>query len=229
MSHDNLGLTLQLKGDLEGAVAEFKEVVRLDPKNPFGPLRLSRVARLRALLVRLPDVLAGKTEPQSPREACEFAQLCGQPFLRRYASSARLFEKAFAADPKLAADLNAGHRFDAARCAVQAAAGEGIDPPADAAARTALRQQALAWLRADLALWQKQAAAAKAAGRTAAAAKLSVWLQESHLAGVREPGALAKLPEVERAEWAKLWADVRATLAAARKPTPPAATDAGKK
>jgi hypothetical protein len=100
--------------------------------------------------------------------------------------------------------------------------GEGIDPPADAAARTALRQKALVWLRADLALWLKQAAAANAAGRTAAAAKLSVWLQDSDLAGVREPDPQAKLPDGERAEWEKLWADVKATLAAARKPTPPA-------
>jgi Flp pilus assembly protein TadD len=221
-SHANLGTTLQLKGDLEGAVAQFKEVLRLDPNNAFGRLNLPRAERMRALLVHLPDVLAGKTEPQSPGETCEFAQLCGQPFQRRYATSVRLFEKAFAADPKLAADLKAAHRFDAARCAVQAAGGEGIDPPADAAARTALRQQALAWLRADLALWQTQAAAANAAGRTEAAAKLSVWLQESDLAGVREPDPLAKLPEVERAEWEKLWADVQATLAAARKPTPPA-------
>jgi Flp pilus assembly protein TadD len=221
-SHDNLGLTLQLKGDLEGAVTEFKEVFRLDPKNPFGPFRLARVERMRALLARLPDVLADKTEPQSPREACEFAHLCGQPFQRRYASSVRLFEKAFAANPKLAADLKAAHRSDAARYAVQAAGGEGIDPPADVAARTALRQKALAWLRADLALWQKQAAAPNAAGRSEAAAKLSAWLQESDLAGVREADPLAKLPDVERAEWEKLWADVKATLAAARKPTPPA-------
>jgi hypothetical protein len=37
------------------------------------------------------------------------------------------------------------------------------------------------------------------------------------------------LPAAERAEWEKLWADVKATLAEARKPAPPPGTDAGKK
>jgi hypothetical protein len=38
---------------------------------------------------------------------------------------------------------------------------------------------------------------------------------------VREPKPLAKLPSAERAEWEKLWADVKATLAEARKPVAP--------
>jgi hypothetical protein len=32
------------------------------------------------------------------------------------------------------------------------------------------------------------------------------WQQDSDLAGVRDPAALAKMPEAERAEWQKLWA-----------------------
>ena len=46
---------------------------------------------------------------------------------------------------------------------------------------------------------------------------------------MRDPGSLAKVPAVERQEWEKLWQDVKATLTDARKPAPPAATDAGKK
>jgi hypothetical protein len=48
------------------------------------------------------------------------------------------------------------------------------------------------------------------------------------VSGVRDPGPLAKLPAAERAEWEKLWKDVKATLADARKLAPPV-TDAGKK
>jgi hypothetical protein len=149
--------------------------------------------------------------------------------VKRYALATRLYVRAFADDPRLAADLTAAHSYNAACYAVRAAGGEGIDPPADAAARAALRQQSLACLRADLALRQKQATAANAAGRSEAAAKLSVWLQESALAGVRDPEPLAKLPADECAEWEKFWADVKATLAHARKPVPPPSTDADKK
>jgi hypothetical protein len=39
---------------------------------------------------------------------------------------------------------------------------------------------------------------------------------------VREQDPLARLPDAERAEWEKLWADVKATLAEARKPAAPA-------
>ena len=52
---------------------------------------------MRRLLSRLPGILDGKAEPQTPDEACEFARLCAQKFQRRYADAVRLFEKAFAA------------------------------------------------------------------------------------------------------------------------------------
>ena len=38
------------------------------------------------------------------------------------------------------------------------------------------------------------------------------WQTDPDLAGVRDKSALAKLPEAERPEWAKLWADVAALL-----------------
>jgi hypothetical protein len=46
---------------------------------------------------------------------------------------------------------------------------------------------------------------------------LSRWQRDADLAGVRDKEALAKLPEAERATFAKLWADVDALLQKARK------------
>jgi hypothetical protein len=40
--------------------------------------------------------------------------------------------------------------------------------------------------------------------------ELRRWQADDDLAGVREAGALAKLPESEREMWQKLWADVDA-------------------
>jgi hypothetical protein len=36
------------------------------------------------------------------------------------------------------------------------------------------------------------------------------WQKDTDLSGVRDPAALAKLPEDERRQWQKLWDDVEA-------------------
>jgi tetratricopeptide (TPR) repeat protein len=221
LAHNNLGYALQLKGDLDGAVAAYKEAIRLDPKQRYAARNLSDVERMRALLPRLSGVLAGTERPATPAEALGFADLCEQPFQRRYAAAARLYAAAFAADPALAADLAAAHRYSAASNATRAARGDGADAPADAAARAPLRAQALGWLRADLALRRRQAASASASERKSAAAPLGWWLVDSDLAGVRPGLARIGVPAAERAEWDRFWVDVRATIAEARKPPPP--------
>jgi hypothetical protein len=121
------------------------------------------------------------------------------------------------------------NRYDAACAAALAGGGAGVDAPPDAADRAVLRAKALAWLRADHGVRQGQATSANPADRRKAADVLDHWLTDTDLAGVRDPKPLAKLSAAERQEWEKLWQDVKATLADAHKPAPPAATDAGKK
>jgi hypothetical protein len=124
-----------------------------------------------------------------------------------------LYAAAFAAEPRLADDLKAGHRYKAAGHAALAAAGQGEDAgKPDDKERTRLRQQALDWLRADLALRRKQLETDKAADRTAVQQALRHWQKDSDLAGLRDAAALAKLSAEERPACAKLWADVAALL-----------------
>ena len=53
MAHNNLGLALKLKGDLEGAVAEYQEALRIDPKQEYSDLSNLPIAeRMRQLLPR---------------------------------------------------------------------------------------------------------------------------------------------------------------------------------
>jgi hypothetical protein len=47
------------------------------------------------------------------------------------------------------------------------------------------------------------------------------WLEDPHLAAVRGPDALGRLPEPERPAWQKLWADVADTQAQALGVVPP--------
>ena len=44
---------------------------------------------------------------------------------------------------------------------------------------------------------------------------LNDWRQDGDLYGVRNPSALTRLPEAERAAWTALWGRVNATLARA--------------
>jgi tetratricopeptide (TPR) repeat protein len=223
-SHNGLGAALQEKGDLDGAIAEYKEALRLDPKEPDAVVNLTAAERMRELLPRLPGVIAGTDRPASPAEALSLAALCRQGFQRRYAAAVRLSEEAFAADPRaggslsiMSSDKNT-NRYEAACSAALAGGGAGVDAPSDATGRAALRAKALAWLRADLRVRQAQAASAKPADRGKAADALGNWLKDTELAGVRDPGPLAKLPAAERQEWEKLWQDVKATLADVRNP-----------
>ena len=47
------------------------------------------------------------------------------------------------------------------------------------------------------------------------------WLADTDFAGVRGPGALAKLPKADGETWQQLWGDVADTLAQAQGTTTP--------
>jgi serine/threonine-protein kinase len=203
----NLGRTLPRLGRFAEALACVKRGHELGSKRPGwtdpAGIQVKRAARAAALAERLPAVLQGKDRPANTNEAIEFATLC--ELMKQYAAAARLVAAALVADPAAAAQPRAPYRLFAASYAVQAATGEGVDSATlGDGERARLRKQALDWLRADLASW------AKDTDRARAQKALRMWQQDRELAGVRDAERLAKLPPEERAEWRRLWADVRA-------------------
>ncbi len=158
----------------------------------------------------LPDVkgfLAGKHKPQDNDERLALLGICQFKDLRR--AAAGLYAAAFQADPTLAEDLQAGHRYAAARCAALTGSGGGADgAPVDSDERARWRQQACAWLRADLEAWSS-----KRADRAQAQRALSRWRSDPELAVMRDREALAKMPLAERQQWLALWRDVDALSA----------------
>src|SRR5262249_3043286 len=142
---------------------------------------------------------------------------------RRYADAARLYAAAFAAQPKFAADRPAQDRYNAACAATLAGVGQGIDAgKLDDRERDRLRQQAHAWLRAELAA-SGPLVEEGPRGRASAPSALRGWQTDSDLGGVRDPERLAKLPPEEQAAWQKLWAEVSALLRRAAPPKAPPA------
>lgn len=208
-----LGKALVSQGRPSEALGPLGEAAKRLPTAtvPDLPAELSHAERLSGLEKRLPALLAGTDRVVENRERLELGELCRRR--GQFVAAARFSAEALAADPKLAADLKAAHRYHAARCAALAAAGKGDDAgKLDDRERTRLRQQALDWLRADLALWTRQLASNKPADLTAVQGALRHWQKDNDLAGVRDAAALATLPADEREALTRLWADVAALL-----------------
>ena len=163
--------------------------------------------RLAAAEAKLPALQKGEYQPRDNDERLVLIEVCQAKKMYRVAVG--LCADAFAADAKLADDLQAGHRYNAACYAALAAAGQGTDADKlDDKEYTRLRRQALDWLRADLDAWGKRLDGGKPADRKRVQDQLKHWQDDTDLAGVRDAKALAKLPAAEQAAWRKLWDDV---------------------
>jgi tetratricopeptide (TPR) repeat protein len=164
-----------------------------------------------SLAKRWPAIRKGEDRPRDTAERLSCAQMAYDR--QHFALAARLWTEAFAADPKLGDDRDAGRLYDAAHAAILAADGKGKDdPPPGAQAKARLRAQALDWLKADLAVWAKVLASGSARDRMALIRTLVRWKIETDLVCIRDPAARKKLPAEEQKAWRTLWAGVDALL-----------------
>jgi tetratricopeptide (TPR) repeat protein len=211
MTHYWLGKALLLQGRPSEALVSLGEAAKRLPAERARALRLpaerSQAERLSRLEKRLPDLLAGKDRLGDELERLALSELCRRR--HRFAAAARFFAEAFAASPKRADDLQAGHRYNAACAAALAAAGKGQGAAKlDDKERATLRRQALDWLKADLAAWTKLLDKGAPQARSLVQRRLRHWQKDPDLAGLRDPDALARLPQDQRQAWGRLWADV---------------------
>jgi hypothetical protein len=177
---------------------------------------LEQARRLSRLAPSLPAMLRGEAHPDNTAERVDLALVASGKGL--HAMAARLYAEAFAADPRLAEDLEVEHRYDAACSAVLAGCGKGIDqPPLDQAARNRLRRQALDWLGGHLDSWSRTATSGSPKNSPTArrhlVEKLEHWKHDPDLAGVRAANALKQLDQAEQAGWRSFWAEVDRILA----------------
>ncbi len=209
--HYNLGKVLRARHRPGEAAAAFREAARLAPQDWSIRESLRRAERLIELAKKYPSIPDGGGKATGPREQLELAEVCSQA--RGYHRAAvRLAATAFAADPKLAEDLRARHRFDAACAAALAAAGRGADAAGLAQEeRARLRRQALEWLRAEVVSLTRHAGKGPLS-RIEVGQLVRSWWLFPELAGVRDPDRLATLPPAEREDWRRLWADVDALI-----------------
>src|SRR5262249_26786344 len=129
------------------------------------------------IVPNLPVFLNGRYEPQDNDERLAFIGAC--QFANRTRTIAPLYADAFPAAPSLADDLDAGYRYNAARAAAQAGCSRGADVTGLGDKEKAhLREQALQWLRAELAARARVIGAGPAEARGAHRLVLTRWRSE---------------------------------------------------
>jgi serine/threonine-protein kinase len=210
-AYTGLGVTLLAKGRLDEAISQYQQAVSIDPKFALAHTGLGVALERKG---RLDEAISQYQQALSIDPKYALAHYFLGSALRdkgQLDEAIDHLQQAVRIDPKYAPahSLLGVTLYPAARAAVQAVAGPGSEKgPLGKAERADQRRQALARLRANLELTTKLLHEGKAL-----AWSVAVWQTDPALASVREPAALAKLPDAERAEWQRFWADVAAIVA----------------
>jgi serine/threonine-protein kinase len=167
---------------------------------------ISLIERITALGLGLPKIIHSAS-----RSDASYADACAHRWF--FAASAALWSAAFAVEPTLVENLDGKYRYNAACAAAMASSGEGKDEPhPDDAAKSRFRQQALEWLKADLAARAKRLDGADPGRRSALARTLRGWTDDPNLASFRNEASIKKLPEDQQKGWRAFWSEVAMLL-----------------
>ena len=209
--HNNLGMALRDRGRTDEAIEHLKQSVSIDPKSAFGQLNLGvalyKKGRLDEAFAHLEE--SARLDPNYATAHGDLAFLLRRR--GRLAESIDHLEQAVRIEsekPSQARDRLILTRYEAVRANVQSVAGRSSEGHRLAEPeRAAKRRQALSWLRANLELTSRL----RNNGEVLESS-LADWLSDPALASVREPAALARLPESEREPWQRLWREAAANL-----------------
>jgi tetratricopeptide (TPR) repeat protein len=217
-AHCNLGEALREQGQLDQAIAELRQAIRSN--EPFPERYIAHIDLGVALEAKglLDEAIAEYR--QALRLKKDYAAAHNNLGLALTAKG-RLDEAI--AEYREALQLEPDHprahgNLRSAACAAaRSGCGQGeSSAKLDEQERARLRRQALECLRADLEAWGRLSEQKWDKACPLVIQQMQHWLASPDLAGVRSDKALAKLPEAERQEWQKAWADVADTLTRAK-------------
>jgi tetratricopeptide (TPR) repeat protein len=199
------GFALMQRGRLDEALTQLRAAQGGGATTPGSWPRAADAAQW---LARAERLAAADRDPNSVTDAQDRLGLAQWNASRgMFDAAVNLYRAAFAASPKLADDVAAGHRAAAARAALGAVA--QAKPPAAAT----MRKSALEWLRADLAPLRAGLGGKDARTAADARAHLAAWRVDPRFASVRDDAESSKLPASEADEWRTFWRDVEVALA----------------
>jgi serine/threonine-protein kinase len=232
MAQHRRGQERQARSTLARAIVAFDwSTTQADHRDVWLIHTLRREAEA-LILPDLPAIRRGEYQPLDNDERLALVGVCQSQGL--YRAAARIYADAFAADPNFPEHLTEGFRssvarrdqpvgrieelttecrYPAARCAALASCGLANDETKpDETERMRWRQRARDWLHTDLAVWARALDGGSRAARVLVRNKLTQWLADPGLAGVRDAGTVEKLSVQERDEWLTLWKEVDALL-----------------
>ena len=182
--HYGLGNALKGQGKLDEAIAEYREAIRLKPDHAEAHCNLGSALKGQG---KLDEAIAGYREAirLKPDYAEAHSNLGGILKSRGDDAGALAMYRKWREINKYA---------------------PGLHPSAE------IRSQTLDWLKAERDACSKRMEGGDANARASLVQTLGHWKVDVNMAGVRDPEALAKLPEPERKEWQSLWGDVEALL-----------------
>src|SRR5262249_37600527 len=154
----------------------------------------------------------GKWQGQGGQDLLQLARHCWE-YRGLPGQAVALYKKAFTGQPGLLTDLRGGYLFHAAGSAALAGTGQGDDAPLTPQEQSALRRQALDWLKAELRNWQEKLKEVDPEALLLVDQRLPHWLAAYRFAGLRDPGPLKDLAPSERQAWEQLWSEVAQVLA----------------
>jgi tetratricopeptide (TPR) repeat protein len=207
----DLGVVLQSKNQLDEAANVLGEAIRLEPRNAVAHNDLAIVLRLQG---RLDEAIAQLQEAViiDPRYVIGQFNLGQALWVKgRLEEAIDHLQESTRFDPQ---DTDTeiflcDHLYEVACAALLEARNPRVrNPRLDETPQANLRLRALNWLRVSLNLGIELVNRGRAQ-----ASSLAAWQIEPILATVRDPGELAKLPDGERQQWQRLWADLATQIA----------------
>jgi serine/threonine-protein kinase len=208
--HYHLGLALRDKGRLEEGIAEIKQALSIDPKLADAHINIGLAfyskGRLEEAIDHYHQALGIDPKSIAAHIDLGFA-------LRdngRLDEAIDHFQQAVRIEPQsgLARNMLIGSSYAVAGAALRAAADQGSEKGRlGESERAAKRRQALNRLRAIVELTTKLHNDGNEVDSS-----LATWQTDPAFGSVRDPAALAQLPDAVRAEWQRLWSDLSALI-----------------
>ena len=212
----SLGGILRDLGRYDEALATFQkigEIVRNSPDDiEQAKAEGARTQRFKALDSQLKQSPLPTINLEFPGEWQEFIESCSNA--RRFDKATHAWAAMLSANPQLGKDRQNANLYNASRMALKA--GCGKQQNVTEADQAILRQQALNWLKADLANWANLPDQDFPENRELIIRWLNDWKRDPDLAGIRDEAALRKLPPNEQLMWLTLWQNVESLSKQAR-------------
>jgi tetratricopeptide (TPR) repeat protein/tRNA A-37 threonylcarbamoyl transferase component Bud32 len=211
---------LELGDFMEARKSTVCAIGFLSPSDSLQNLARNQLQRCDFLLgleQKTASILDGRAQAKDAAEELILADFC-QRYKKQYSRALHFYKKVLSARPTGASGMGSKIRYNAACCAVLAAAGQGArSPNLTGEERGKLRRESIQWLKADLMLCRKQVHSGDPlAILQVAEVMLPSWQNDGDLKTIRETEELVQLPPSEQEECLQLWSDVDSVQREAR-------------